>query len=132
MAAAYSAQGFSARVVPFIRDMAAAYEAADLLICRAGATSIAEITAIGKAAILIPFPYAIGDHQTENAKVLLKAGAAVMIPEKDLTGKKLADEIQNFYSHPSLLKDMEAKAASLGNIYAASDIVDSCMAMIRL
>jgi len=131
MSAAYGAQGFNARVVPFIRDMAAAYEAADLLICRAGATSIAEITAIGKAAILIPFPYAIGDHQTENAKVLLKAGAAVMIPEKELAGGRLADEILNFYRQPFLLKEMGGKAAALGNIYAASDIVDSCMAMLR-
>jgi len=131
MSDAYDAQGFSARVVPFIRDMAVAYEAADLLICRAGATSIAEITAMGKAAILIPFPYAIGDHQTENAKVLLKAGAAVMIPEKELVGGRLADEILNFCNHPSLLKDMGRKAAGLGNIYAASDIVDSCMAMLK-
>lgn len=131
LSAAYEAQGYSARVVPFIRDMAAAYELADLLICRAGATSIAEITAIGKAAILIPFPYAIGDHQTENAKVLLQAGAAVMIPEKDLSGKRLAEEIQHFQANPTLLKDMGAKAAGLGNLYAASDIVDSCMALLR-
>ncbi|SEM28993.1 UDP-N-acetylglucosamine-N-acetylmuramylpentapeptide N-acetylglucosamine transferase [Syntrophus gentianae] len=131
MSAAYAAQGFNARVVPFIRDMASAYEAADLLICRAGATSIAEITAMGKAAILIPFPYAIGDHQTENAKVLLKAGAAVMIPEKDLVGTRLADEIKNLHDHPSLLKDIAGRAANMGNIYAASDIVDTCLAMIK-
>ncbi|OPY15376.1 MAG: UDP-N-acetylglucosamine--N-acetylmuramyl-(pentapeptide) pyrophosphoryl-undecaprenol N-acetylglucosamine transferase [Syntrophus sp. PtaB.Bin001] len=131
MSAAYETQGFQARVVPFIHDMAAAYETADLLICRAGATSIAEITAIGRAAILIPFPYAIADHQTENAKVLLKAGAAIMIPEKELVGSRLADEIINLYHNPSLLKDMAKNAANLGNIYAASDIVDSCMAILK-
>jgi len=131
MSAAYAAEGFNARVVPFIREMASAYESADLLICRAGATSIAEITAMGKAAIIIPFPYAIGDHQTENAKVLLAAGAAVMIPEKELSGSRLVDEIKNLYDHPSLLKEIAAKAADMGNIYAASDIVDDCLAMVK-
>ncbi len=67
-------------------DMAAAYRAADLLLCRAGATSIAEITAGGKASILIPFPFAVNDHQTQNAEVLARAGAAEMIAEKDLSG----------------------------------------------
>jgi len=131
MSAAYAEQGFHARAVPFIMDMAAAYGPADLVICRAGATSIAEITAIGKAAILIPFPYAIGDHQTENAKVLIQAGAAVMIPEKELVGRRLADEILDLYHQPTFLKEIEGKAANMGNIYAASDIVDSCLAMVK-
>jgi UDP-N-acetylglucosamine--N-acetylmuramyl-(pentapeptide) pyrophosphoryl-undecaprenol N-acetylglucosamine transferase len=131
MSAAYAAGGFNARVVPFIQDMASAYESADLLICRAGATSLAEITARGKGAILIPFPYAIGDHQTENAMVLLKAGAAVMVPETELDGRRLVDEIKNLYDHPSRLKEIAANAANMGNIYAASDIVDTCLAMIK-
>jgi UDP-N-acetylglucosamine--N-acetylmuramyl-(pentapeptide) pyrophosphoryl-undecaprenol N-acetylglucosamine transferase len=83
----YRERGFAAEVTPFITDMAAAYRAADLLLCRAGATSIAEITAGGKAAILIPFPFAVNDHQTRNAEILVRAGAAEMIPEKELDGR---------------------------------------------
>ncbi len=104
--------------------MAHAYRSSNLLICRAGATSIAEITASGKASILIPFPYATNDHQTKNAEALVKAGAAVMLPEADLNGKKLSEIIEHIYKNPEILRDMEAKSARLGNKKAASDIVD--------
>jgi UDP-N-acetylglucosamine--N-acetylmuramyl-(pentapeptide) pyrophosphoryl-undecaprenol N-acetylglucosamine transferase len=130
VSAYYRSSGFDAEVLPFITDMAQAYRSSDLLICRAGATSIAEITVSGKASILIPFPFATNDHQTKNAEALVKAGAAVMLPESDLSGKKLSEIIEHIYKHPEILRDMEKKSASLGNKKAASDIVGHCIAMV--
>jgi UDP-N-acetylglucosamine--N-acetylmuramyl-(pentapeptide) pyrophosphoryl-undecaprenol N-acetylglucosamine transferase len=127
----YQTKGATADVLPFIIDMAAAYQTADLLVCRAGATSIAEITAAGKAAILIPFPAAVEDHQTKNAEVLVQAGAAEMIPEKELTGARLAAAIKRYYESPELLREMETRSAGLGNIRAAADIVDACLALVQ-
>jgi UDP-N-acetylglucosamine--N-acetylmuramyl-(pentapeptide) pyrophosphoryl-undecaprenol N-acetylglucosamine transferase len=132
LSAHYRSRAMDADVLPFIMDMACAFRSADLIICRAGATSIAEITASGKAAILIPFPHAVNDHQTKNAEALTKAGAAVLIPEKGISGKILAETIENFYLHPELIKKMEAKSSSLGNVRAAVDIVDACMGLIAL
>jgi UDP-N-acetylglucosamine--N-acetylmuramyl-(pentapeptide) pyrophosphoryl-undecaprenol N-acetylglucosamine transferase len=131
VAHAYQAKGATAEVLPFIMDMATAYQTADLLVCRAGATSIAEITAAGKASILIPFPAAVEDHQTKNAEVLVQAGAAEMIPEKELTGARLADAIRRYYESPELLREMEIRSTGLGNIRAAADIVDACLALVQ-
>lgn len=127
VAEGYGKYGIKADVTTFIVDMAAAYQMSDILVCRAGATSIAEITASGKAAILIPFPYAVNDHQTKNAEVLVRAGAARMIPESELNGRLLADTIQELCMQPEKLRSMEKASASLGNANAASDIVDACM-----
>jgi UDP-N-acetylglucosamine--N-acetylmuramyl-(pentapeptide) pyrophosphoryl-undecaprenol N-acetylglucosamine transferase len=131
VAAAYLERGMEADVSPFIEDMAAAYRSADLLVCRAGATSIAEITAGGKAAILIPFPFAAADHQTRNAEVLAGAGAAELIPEKELNGRRLAETIERIYRDPVALRRMEASAAALGNRRAAADIVDACLDLVE-
>lgn len=128
---AYRAKGFRADVRPFIIDMPEAYRAADLIVCRAGATSIAELTACGKAAVLIPFPYAIHDHQTKNAEVLVNAGAAEMIVEKDLTGKSLAEIIVKLMDRPDTIWVMEKKSLKLGNKRAAADIVDACLQLIQ-
>jgi len=128
---AYQSYGIGAEVLPFIMDMASVFKEADLIICRAGATTVAEITASGKASIMIPFPFAVGDHQTKNAEALVKAKAAEMIPEKKLTGKGLAEAIKRFYRHPETLREMEARSVSMGNIRAAADIVDSCMAIVK-
>lgn len=123
--------GLKVKVLPFIADMSAAYSRADLLVCRAGATSIAEITACGKAAIFIPFPFAVADHQTKNAQALEKAGAAVMIPQKDLDGKKLADLILDFFEEPSKLREMEKRSAQLGHPDAAKRVVDEIVDLAR-
>jgi UDP-N-acetylglucosamine--N-acetylmuramyl-(pentapeptide) pyrophosphoryl-undecaprenol N-acetylglucosamine transferase len=131
VADAYQAKGVTAEVLPFIMDMAAAYQTADLLVCRAGATSIAEITAAGKAAVLIPFPAAVEDHQTKNAEVLVQAGAAEMIPEKELTGARLAATIRRYYESPQCLREMGVRSAGLGNVRAAADIVDACLALVQ-
>jgi UDP-N-acetylglucosamine--N-acetylmuramyl-(pentapeptide) pyrophosphoryl-undecaprenol N-acetylglucosamine transferase len=130
VAATYREGGFAAEVSPFIMDMAAAYRTADLLICRAGATSIAEITAGGKAAILIPFPFAVNDHQTRNAEILARAGAAELIAEKNLSGELLASTIERLSCNPATIRNMEAAAAGLGNRRAAADIVDGCLRLV--
>jgi UDP-N-acetylglucosamine--N-acetylmuramyl-(pentapeptide) pyrophosphoryl-undecaprenol N-acetylglucosamine transferase len=127
----YSDQAVEADVLPFITDMAAAYGKADLLVCRAGATSIAEITASGKAAIFIPFPFAVNDHQTKNAELLVNRGAAAMIPERDLSGENLAGVIRRLAQDQGKIAEMETNAASLGNARAAADIVDECLALVQ-
>jgi UDP-N-acetylglucosamine--N-acetylmuramyl-(pentapeptide) pyrophosphoryl-undecaprenol N-acetylglucosamine transferase len=129
--ATYREHGFVAEVSPFIMDMAAAYHQADLLICRAGATSIAEITAGGKASILIPFPFAVNDHQSQNAEVLSRTGAAQVIAEKDLSGAKLAGVLEQLYRNPGAVRKMEAAAAALGKRHAAKEIVDICLTLVQ-
>lgn len=124
---AYRKEGFKVEVYPFITEMAAAYKSADLLLCRAGATSLAEITAMGKACVLIPFPFAAADHQTKNAIAMANAGAAIMIPEKELDGFSLASAIEDLYLHQEKIKKMEIASASLGRLNAAAAIVDTCM-----
>ncbi|MHB8830321.1 MAG: undecaprenyldiphospho-muramoylpentapeptide beta-N-acetylglucosaminyltransferase [Syntrophales bacterium] len=124
VADAYREKGFTAEVYPFIAEMAAAYNSADLLLCRAGATSIAEITAVGKAAVLIPLPSAAGDHQTKNAALLANAGAATMLPENELDGNRLASEIERLYMDPEAIRKMEIASTSLGRRDAAAAIVD--------
>lgn len=131
IAAAYQAGGCPADVRPFILNMPEMYANADLLICRAGATSVAEITATGKASVLVPFARAVADHQTKNAEVLVRAGAAKMIVESDLTGRILAETIRDLLDRPGLIRDMEEKAAKMGNWRAADDIVDACMTLLR-
>jgi UDP-N-acetylglucosamine--N-acetylmuramyl-(pentapeptide) pyrophosphoryl-undecaprenol N-acetylglucosamine transferase len=121
--AAYREQGFQAEVHAFIGDMAETYGRADLLVCRAGATSIAEITAMGKATVFIPLPTAAGDHQTKNALLLADAGAAAVIPEKELDGSTLAAQIERLYRSPEEIRKMERAAASLGRRDAAAAIV---------
>ena len=130
VARGYRERGFAAEVSPFILDMAAAYRAADLLLCRAGATSIAEITAGGKAALLVPFPFAVNDHQTQNAEVLARAGAAQMILEQELDGQRLATVIERLCRHPEEIKQMETASAAMGNIHAAAAIVDASLELI--
>jgi len=127
----YRDRSMRAEVLPFITDMASAYGEADLLICRAGATSIAEITASGKAAVFIPFPHAVNDHQTKNAELLVNRGAAEMIPERDLSGERLSGIIRRLAGNPAALEEMGRRAAELGNARAAADIVDECIALVQ-
>ena len=100
-----------AQVQPFISDMAAAYQWADLLICRAGALTIAEITAVGVASVLVPFPAAADDHQWHNAKFLEQAGAAKLFRQPDLTLSKLTELIESFIHDRSQILSMAQKAA---------------------
>jgi UDP-N-acetylglucosamine--N-acetylmuramyl-(pentapeptide) pyrophosphoryl-undecaprenol N-acetylglucosamine transferase len=125
----YDGHAMRAEVLPFIADMASAYGEADLLVCRAGATSIAEITASGKAAVFIPFPHAVQDHQTKNAELLVNRGAAEMIPERDLKGESLSATIRRLAGDGRRIEEMEKNSAALGNARAAADIVDECIAL---
>jgi len=124
----YQAQGVQAKVVSFIDDMSAAYGAADLVICRAGATTIAEVTACGKGCIFIPYPYAADDHQRKNAESLVKRGAGRMILEEDLTGAHLAAEILELIDHPGKVSEMERVARGLAQLDAAQAIVAAMVA----
>lgn len=124
---AYARYGIRAEVTAFIVDMADAYRQADLIICRAGATSLAEITTAGKAAILIPFPFATNDHQTKNAEAMAEKGAAIMIQEKDLSGDKLFAVVGKLLQDPQKLRLMEENSAKLGDVNAAATIVDACL-----
>lgn len=92
---AYEQAGVVASCVPFIRDMASQYVMADLVICRAGALTVAELAAVGVGALLIPFPHAVDDHQTANARLLVDAGAARLLPERELTPQALAALLQS-------------------------------------
>ncbi|MBJ6726668.1 undecaprenyldiphospho-muramoylpentapeptide beta-N-acetylglucosaminyltransferase [Geomesophilobacter sediminis] len=121
--AGYQAQGVKANVAPFIEDMAAAYGAADLVICRAGATTIAEVTACGKGCIFIPYPYAADDHQRKNAEALVNKKAGFMILEEELNGEVLAGEILRLKANPEALAEVERNARSLAHLDAAQVIV---------
>ena len=127
---AYAQYGMPSMVQAFFDDMAGHYQNADLIVCRAGATTVAEITALGKASLFIPFPYAADDHQTLNAGSLTKSGAAEMIPEKDLTAEVLAQKIDYYAAHPEALAEMAQQARSFGNPNAAADIVDHCYRLL--
>jgi UDP-N-acetylglucosamine--N-acetylmuramyl-(pentapeptide) pyrophosphoryl-undecaprenol N-acetylglucosamine transferase len=124
---AYERFEIQAKVTPFIVDMAGAYTDADLIICRAGATSIAEITAAGKAAILIPYPWAANDHQLKNAQALATEGAALMIPERELSGSMLFSAIEDLLRDEQKLQQMEKNSLRMSKIDAAATIVDNCI-----
>lgn len=111
------------RVVPYIYDMPAALAAADLVLSRAGALSVAELTLRGLPSILVPYPYATGDHQTFNAKPLVDAGAARSIPDKLLDGERLAQQIEELIYDTDALRRMGAKAKSLGRPEAVKELV---------
>ncbi|MCX7816372.1 MAG: undecaprenyldiphospho-muramoylpentapeptide beta-N-acetylglucosaminyltransferase [Syntrophales bacterium] len=126
----YRERGFEACVFPFTMDMARAYAEADLLVCRAGASTVAEITIAGKASILVPYPYAVNDHQAKNAEYLAREGAAILLPEKYLTGERLANIIIECIHDPQKLSYMEERARSLGKREAAKAIVDECLTLL--
>jgi UDP-N-acetylglucosamine--N-acetylmuramyl-(pentapeptide) pyrophosphoryl-undecaprenol N-acetylglucosamine transferase len=117
--------------VAFIDDMARAYADADLLVCRAGATTIAELTVCKKPAILVPFPFAADDHQTVNARSLVDAGAALLMPEKDLTAEKLAGQLRSLEADRTRLGRMSRASGLLGRPAAAREIADVCVSLCR-
>jgi len=128
---AYRRKNLKVELHRFIDDMAAAYRSADLVVCRAGATSIAEITALGIAPILIPYPFAADDHQTVNARCLEQAGAAVMIRQDRLTGSSLAEAIRALYEDPSKLKSMREAVKKFGRPHAGEKIAEDFLQVIR-
>ncbi|MGQ0504207.1 MAG: undecaprenyldiphospho-muramoylpentapeptide beta-N-acetylglucosaminyltransferase [Myxococcaceae bacterium] len=126
----YGEKNFSAEVVEFIDDMSSAYAKAELVICRAGATTLAELTVAKKASILIPFPFATDNHQEVNAKAMVDSGAALMFRESELDGAKLAEQIRALKADPVKLRKMEKQAALLGRPEAAKELADVCVQLM--
>lgn len=127
----YQAVGFKPDVRGFITDMSAAYARSDLVVCRAGATTLAELTVCKKPSILVPFAAAADNHQVMNARSLVDAGAAKMIEERDLTGERLAEEIRSLLLHPEQRELMSRAAGRLGSPQAAKEIADVCTELVR-
>ncbi|HJT19932.1 MAG TPA: undecaprenyldiphospho-muramoylpentapeptide beta-N-acetylglucosaminyltransferase [Nitrospira sp.] len=127
---AYRRAGVTAAVTPFIYDMPAAIATADLVVARSGAMTIAELTTCGKPAVLIPLPTAIYGHQTKNAQVMEAAGAAVLLPQAELTGTKLAQTVIGILDDPGRLHMMEAASLALRRTDAAEAIVRECYALM--
>jgi len=127
----YASLPFQSEVRLFIDEMDRAYAQADLIVCRAGASTIAEITSFGKAAILVPYPYAADDHQTWNAQALVKSGAAKIILDQNLSGETLAHLIRDLYMDRGSLKTLGQAAEKLGRPEAAKKIVDECYALLQ-
>jgi len=125
----YRDAGVEGELVAFIDDMARRYAEADLVICRAGAVTIAELSAGGLASVLVPFPYAVDDHQTANARFLADRGAALLLPQKELHPERLARLIESL-DRPKLL-DMARKARALGKPDAARIVARRCMEIAR-
>lgn len=128
---AYEKAGVAANVSPFIQDMANAFAHASLIVCRSGASTVAEIAAAGKPAILIPFPFAADDHQTRNAQALAGNGAAVVIAEKDLTPESLAGAVAGLMGDASRLRQMSAKAREMAHPRAAEAIAEMVKQLVE-
>ena len=127
----YHSLGLDGEVKAFIEDMASAYGRADLVICRAGATTIAELAALGKPSILIPYPYAAHKHQDINAGALVAVGGADMILESDLKGTNLATKVKRYMDNREELKRMSSLALKAGRPRAKEIIVDQLMELLR-
>lgn len=122
----YESYQIESNIVNFIDDIAEAYRWADLVICRAGAITLTELCSVGIGSILVPFPYAVDDHQTENAKHLAKAGATVLIPQSELTAERLTEQLKHFSTHREKLLDLAKNAYQLRITDATQKVVAHC------
>ncbi len=125
----YAAAGVQGELIAFIDDMARRYAEADLVICRAGAVTIAELSAGGMASILVPFPHAVDDHQTANARFLSERGAAMLLPQTELTPQRLADTLRRM--DRATLLQMARNARGLGKPDAARVVAQRCMELAK-
>jgi UDP-N-acetylglucosamine--N-acetylmuramyl-(pentapeptide) pyrophosphoryl-undecaprenol N-acetylglucosamine transferase len=128
---AYQREGIDARVEPFLFAMDREVKRADLVVCRAGATTISELTAAGKPSLLIPLPTAADDHQRKNAEVMQAAGAAELLEQQDMTGESLAARIEALVETPVRLAAMSVAARALARPDAARVIVDRALALVK-
>ncbi len=126
----YREKGFDALVRPFFEDMGTYYQLSDLVVCRSGASTVAELAVCEKAAILIPYPYAAHNHQLINAQKLVDLGAVRMIRDEELNGPSLAQTILHLYGHPEERTRMEEKIRQVGRPRAAQEIVEHCYALV--
>src|SRR3989338_3290927 len=128
---AYLENGFQAEVYPFVEKMGPIYGRADLVIARAGANTLAELVALAKPSLLIPYPHAAGGHQEWNARSLEKEGGTKVLLDSEATGEKLAMEIRALLESPGMLKRMERSLEKLGGNQAADKIVEECLRLIK-
>ena len=126
--AAYAHAGIAASVEPFIADMAAAYAWADLVVCRAGALTLAEVCAVGVGSVLVPFPQAVDDHQTRNAEYLVERGAALLIPQDDMLATHLATTLRDLAGDAARRQAMATAARALAKPDAAARVADAVLA----
>jgi len=127
----YSRSKIRSYVAPYINEMNHAYAVSDLVLCRAGAITLSEISACGKASILVPFPYAANNHQELNARVLVEGGAALMILDRELSGETLAGAVTGLIMERNKIEEMEKKSIKFSRIDATSRIVDECEKLIK-
>ena len=127
--ASYAAAGVQAELTPFIDDTASAYAQADLVICRAGASTVTELAAVGAAAIYVPFPHAVDDHQTTNARFVVDAGGGWVVQQTALSPEKLAHMIQNMQR--STLLETAQKAKMMQKTEATAAVVAACQELAR-
>jgi len=128
---AYRELAFRGMIIPFIYQMGEAYAVSDIVVSRAGATTLAELTALGKPAILIPYPYATGHHQESNARKLFDMGAAKMILDSELSGESLAHAIRELYDNEAMRTEMQKHGRVLGRPEACEKVVDVSMSLIK-
>lgn len=125
----YENEGVKAETVAFIDDMARRYAEADLVICRAGAMTVAELAAGGMASVLVPYPHAVDDHQTANARFLADKGAAILLPQRELTPEKLAHFLKSL--DRTALLEIARKARALGKPEATRIVADRCAELVK-
>ena len=128
---AYRELGFRGIVTPFIYQMGEAYAVSDIVISRAGATTLAELTALGKPAVLVPYPYATGHHQELNARKLFDMGAAKIILDSELSGESLSHAIRELYENETLRTDMQKQSRVIGRPEASERAVDIAMSLLK-
>ena len=121
----YDEAGVDAQCVAFVQDMAALYADVDVMICRAGAMTVSELAAAGVASIMVPFPFAVDDHQTANAKLLTDAHAGVCIAQSQLTAQSLADELYALTREKLLRQAIQARTVAKPN--ATQDVAQACL-----
>jgi len=126
---AYRAAGIAAETAAFLDDIPARLAAAHLVICRAGASTVAELTCVGRPALLIPYPYATDDHQTANARALDQAGAAWLTPQDSLDSATLSRRIAELLTAPRMLSETAARAHALGRPDAAERLADLALSL---
>jgi UDP-N-acetylglucosamine--N-acetylmuramyl-(pentapeptide) pyrophosphoryl-undecaprenol N-acetylglucosamine transferase len=129
--ASYAQAGVRADVRPFIEDMGEAYGWADLVICRAGALTVSELAAVGVAAVLVPYPNAVDDHQAYNAQYLVREEAAVLVADRELTAERLAAELQRLCAGRGRLLAMAERARLLAKPRATDDLAAACLELAR-
>ena len=127
----YAELGLNTRVQAFYSDMAEIYSQADLIISRAGATTLAELTVFQKPVILVPFPYAADNHQEINGRYLVEAGAGIMFRQEDLTGEILGNEIKRLLGNKEVLADMSKKSGMISKPESTETIINACMELLK-